>query len=141
MAKSSPTKFLGATASMKRGLQAVTGGNNRGKDLMGINPPPGNIDINAGGFGAVAGSVLTKKQKFGQPTPFTMKGSPFQRNFGISPLKTQPMATADFIGTEGGGGKESKYTRFIKKEKAKYGKYDIAIGKGVAGGVVNTGSW
>tara|TARA_R100000458_G_C8190447_1_gene184332 strand:+ start:289 stop:705 length:417 start_codon:yes stop_codon:yes gene_type:complete len=102
MAKSSPTKFLGATASMKRGLQAVTGGNNRGKDLMGINPPPGNIDINAGGLGTVVGGVITKKQKFGQPTPFTMKGSPFQRNFGISPLKQgsehQTMDPQDMFG-------------------------------------------
>ena len=134
MAKSSPTKFMG------RAVSAITGGR---KKPLAIDPLPGNIDINAGGLGVVAGSMLTKKQKFGEPkTPFMMKGSPFQRNFGISPLKTQPMATADFIGTEGGGGEgESKYTRFVKKEKAKYGKYDKDVGKGVAGGIVNTGSW
>ena len=58
------------------------------------------------------------------------------------PLKTRPMATDVPFGGEGGGGKkESKYTRFVKKEKAKYGKYDKDVGKGVAGGIVNTGSW
>ena len=97
MAKSSPTKFLGAA------ITAATSGSRRRKKPLAINPPPGNIDINAGGLGAVMGSMLTKKQKFGEPkTPFMMKGSPFQRNFGISPLKQgsehQTMDPQDMFG-------------------------------------------
>ena len=107
MAKSSPAKF-----SMMGAVSALTG---RGrKKPLAINPPPGNIDINAGGLGVVAGSMLTKKQKFGEPkTPFMMKGSPFQRNFGISPLKQEQ--TADLLGSEGGGGATPTEGDLLKK--------------------------
>ena len=55
------------------------------------------------GGGLPALGMALKKQKFGEPkTPFTMKGSPFQRNFGISPLKQEQ--TANILGSEGGGG-------------------------------------
>jgi len=77
---------------------------------MSINPQPGNMDINAGGLGNVAGSVLSKKQKFGEPkTPFMMKGSPMQRNFGIgSPLKQDSKTPSVFTDEEGAPSRDYK---------------------------------
>ena len=44
---------------------------------------------------------------------FKMKGSPMQRNFGISPLKNEQ--TADLLGSEGGGGATPTEGDLLKK--------------------------